>query len=315
MAVLALSITAPDILRAPADMAAGSAGGGGRRKVLCKGPWPFESSHPVLLRNLNKRMRAAGMGKYIDRKTLSVSVVDLTRRGKKFYAGINDNEMMYAASMPKIAILLTVIEAVNENDLEWTHEHDMRLQNMIRASSNVDASWATDLVGLLSIEKTMRDPKYCFYDNKYGGLWVGRAYRGGGATNRDPLKNISHGATSRQAARYYTLLDAGKLVSRHWSFRLLGLMSPPKHYHKFVGGLAGRPGVVFLARKSGTWRNFHTDSALIQHHGNRYVVVGISEIKSGESVMRQLIKIVDDLIQEGAHRKRPKKKPRRQVKR
>jgi len=159
---------------------------------------------------------------------------------------------------------------------------------MIVASSNADASWGTDIVGLLAIENVMRDPKYCFYDDTYGGLWVGRAYRSGGATNRDPKRDLSHGSTARQAARFYTMLDAGQLVSKHWSFRMLGLMSPPKHFHKFVGGLSDRQGVVFLARKSGTWRNFHADSALIQHFGARYVLIGISELSNGEQIMREL---------------------------
>jgi beta-lactamase class A len=201
-----------------------------------------------------------------------------------------------------------VVEAANSGELNWTHAMDRRLQNMIVASSNVDASWGTDLVGLLKIEKVMRDPKYCFYDDEKGGLWVGRPYRKGGASNRDPLHNISHGSTARQAARFYTMLDAGKLASPHWSFRMLGLMSPPKHFHKFVGGLQGEEGVVFLARKSGSWRNFHSDSALIQHFDRKYVIIGISELRGGEQVMRELVKVVDKVIAQGTHRKQ-----RRQV--
>ena len=85
---------------------------------------------------------------------------------------------------------------------------------------------------------------------------------------------------------------------------MLGLMSPPKHHHKFVGGLGKEPGVVFLARKSGTWQYFHADSALIKHFDNLYVLVGIAETKSGETIMRQLAKVADELIMEGAHRKR-----------
>jgi beta-lactamase class A len=292
--------------------------GGGKAAEVegrCRGPFPFEVSHPGLYRALDKAMRAAGLGKYLDEKALAVSVVDLTKAGKRYYAGFNDNEMMYAASLPKIAILLAVIEAVNDKEIKWTHEHDVRLQNMIRASSNPDASWATDLVGLLEIERVVRSEEYCFYDNQYGGLWVGRAYRRGGASNRDPLHNISHGATSRQAARFYTMLDAGRLVSKHWSFRMLGLMSPPKHFHKFVGGLNGTAGVAFLARKSGTWRTSHSDSALIQHHANRYVAVGIADLANGESVMRDLIIVIDAVIMDGRHRKRVRKRPSPQVKR
>src|SRR6185436_16307468 len=114
-------------------------------------------------------------------------------------------------------------------------------------------------------EEVLRDPKYCLYDDTNGGLWVGLSYGPTAKAHPDPHFSITHGATARQAARFYALLEAGKLVSPHWSFRMLGLMSPPAHFHKFVGGLQGREGVIFLARKSGTWRNFHADSALIQH--------------------------------------------------
>jgi beta-lactamase class A len=167
----------------------------------------------------------------------------------------------------------------------------------------------------LEIERVLRSDKYCFYDEVHGGLWVGRAYRRGGASNRDPLFNISHGATARQAARFYAMLDAGRLVTKHWSFRMLGLMSPPKHFHKFVGGLSGESGVVFLARKSGTWRTSHADSALIQHHGNRYVAIGMADLKNGEAVMRDLIRVVDSVVVDGKYRRRTKKKPFRQVRR
>ncbi|MEL6546955.1 MAG: serine hydrolase [Myxococcota bacterium] len=276
----------------------------------CNAPVPLENRNPTLQRELETRMREKGWGRLMDKQALAVSLVDLTRRNRRYYAGVNDDKMLYAASLPKIAILLSVIEAVEQGNLEWTFEFDRRLQNMIVASSNTDASWGVDIVGLLSIEKTMRSPRYCFYNEPEGGLWVGRPYRRGGASNRDPLYNISHGSTSRQAARFYTMLDAGQLVSKHWSFRMLGLMSPPKHFHKFVGGLSKEPGVVFLARKSGTWRTFHADSALIQAHGHRYVLVGLSDTKNGEGIMRELAKMAHDIVTEGKHRK-PKRRTRR----
>ncbi len=279
----------------------------------CHAPYPLTGTTQKLQNSLEKRIRKMGWGRHLDRKTLSVSIVDLTDNNRIYYAGLNDDRMMYAASLPKIAILLSVIEQANEGELEWSHKIDTRLSKMVTASSNSDAAWAAELVGLENIADILQQPKYCFYEKPLGGLWVGRTYRGGGPSNRDPVFNISHGATSRQTARFYTMLFKGKLVSRHWSFRMLGLMAPPKHYHKFVGGLKDREGVVFLARKSGTWRNFHADSALIQHFGRRYVLVALTEVKSGEGMMREIAKIADDLIMDGAHR--PKKKSRKKKRR
>lgn len=276
----------------------------------CDAPIPLKNKNPLLQRQLEKRLRAKGWGRLMDKKLVTASLVDLTRRNRRYYAGVNDDVMLYAASMPKIAILLSVIEAVESGRLEWTYEFDRRLQNMIVASSNPDATWGANLVGLKSIEATMRDPRYCFYEAPEGGLWVGRPY-GKGGSNRDPIFNISHGSTSRQAARFYTMLDQGLLVSKHWSFRMLGLMAPPKHNHKFVGALNNEPGLVFLARKSGTWRHFHADSALIQQHGRRYVLVGIAETSKGAAFIDDLARIGHELVKEGKHRKRPKRNRQR----
>lgn len=274
------------------------------RDGKCHAPFPFNKKFSRMQRVLERRLRAAGMGRYLDKKQLGVALVDLSMPGRAYYAGVNDNDMMYAASLPKIAILLSVIKSVNEGKLEWTHEYEERLGNMIRASNNSDASWGAEVAGLDTIESTMRDPDYCLYDNDHGGLWVGHQYGPRGGTNRDPLQNLSHAATARQTARFYTMLDEGLLVSKHWSFRMLGLMSPPAHHHKFVGGLNEEEGVTFLARKSGTWRNWHSDSALIQHHGKRYVAVGISESPRGERIMQQLIKVLDDIVMDGDYRPR-----------
>jgi beta-lactamase class A len=202
------------------------------------------------------------------------------------------------------------VSAASQGKIEWTYEHDQRLHHMITASDNPDAKWGVDQVGFDTIEDVLRDPRYCLYDDTFGGMWVGLSY---GATPRakpDPKYSITHGATARQAARFYTMLEGGKLVSPHWSFRMLGLMSPPKHFHKFVGGLQGREGVIFLARKSGTWRNFHSDSALIQHQGRVYVAVALSEHRDGERMLREVIKVIDDVVMDGSYRKTAPK-PRR----
>src|SRR5690606_7134120 len=134
-------------------------------------PYQLARKHPVLQRRLLQRLRAAGFSRALARQQLAVSVVDLTDNNRIYYAGANDDNMMYAASLPKIAILLSVIEAVDKGTLEWTHEFDRRLSAMIRRSINPDAAWGANIVGLKGIEAVMRDPRYCFYDNKHGGLW------------------------------------------------------------------------------------------------------------------------------------------------
>ena len=130
-----------------------------------------------------------------------------------------------------------------------------------------------------------------------------RAFEKGGESYRDPLKQISHGATARQTARFYAMLDAGQLVSPYWSEWMLARMGPPEYVHKFYLALGDRPGVTFVARKSGTWEDFHSDSALIEHAGRRYIVVGLAAHEEGESMLQRVGEIADEVIEIGEHRR------------
>jgi hypothetical protein len=80
-------------------------------------------------------------------------------------------------------------------------------------------------------------------------------------------------------------------------------MAPPEYFHKFVLALRGRSGLQFLARKSGTWQKFHSDSALIQHGSARYILVGLAEHPEGEHLMEELARIADDIVVTGRHRR------------
>ncbi len=148
----------------------------------------------------------------------------------------------------------------------------------------------------------LRLPRYCLYEEGVGGLWVGRAFEKGGESYRDPLKSISHGASTRQTARFYAMLDEGKLVSPYWSQWMLAHMGPPEYVHKFVKALQRRQRVDFVARKSGTWQHFHADSALIQHGPNRYVLTALAAHPEGEAMLQKIAKISDDVVMRGDHR-------------
>ncbi|MEZ4271450.1 MAG: serine hydrolase [Myxococcota bacterium] len=272
--------------------------------TACPAPIPLQHKDPLLGGELALRLRQAGLREYLDNRSLAVAVLDLTWGAETFYAGFNDDEMLYAASLPKIAILLSVAHLANRGDIVWDSEFPQRLEKMITVSSNRFASWGVDVAGLAGIAAVVQDPQYCLYTAPAGGLWVGRAFRKTHHSRRDPLHDISHGATARQTVRLYALLDQGRGVSPYWSARMLDLMGPPGHHHKFVGGIGERSGVHFVARKSGTWRHFHADSALVQHAHARYIVVGLSELARGEKIMRRLSQIVDDVILAGDHRRR-----------
>ncbi len=268
----------------------------------CAAPFPLRESHPLLGPALDRGLRAAGLGRALDARRLTVSLVDLTRGGEPAYAGIHDDVMLYAASLPKIAILLALFEGVERGDVAWEDGFRWKVDRMINVSSNPLATWAGRQVGLKGIARVMRDPRYCFYEPGTGGLWAGRYFEKGGPSHREPLRQLSHAATARQAARFYVLLDRGLLVSPYWSRAMRRLMSPPGYRHKFVGALASRPGLRFAARKSGTWRTYHADSALIQHGHARYVLTALADHPDGESMLRRVARVADDLVVAGRHR-------------
>jgi beta-lactamase class A len=228
-------------------------------------------------------------------KRMCVGLIDLRDPNNVRFARINGNHMMYAASLPKIAVLLAATDAIDKGELEETEEikSDMRL--MIARSNNEATTNMIDRVGFGKIENVMRDPKYGFYNEETGGgLWVGKRYASTGPRVGDPLKNISHGATVAQVCRYYYLLCFGKLVSFERSKDMLGYLGDPELHHKFVNTLDQVAPTAKVYRKSGSWQNFHSDSALVWGADwHKYILVALVEDKEGETIMRDLIFEVD----------------------
>jgi len=67
--------------------------------------------------------------------SFSVTLMDITDLSSPRMAYANPNEMMYAASLPKIAILLGTFERVFRGDMELNDKTRDELQQMIRYSS------------------------------------------------------------------------------------------------------------------------------------------------------------------------------------
>lgn len=231
---------------------------------------------------------------------MAVGLVDLRDPLNVKYARVNGNVMMYAASLPKIAVLLAAEQAIEDGELEETEEikNDMRI--MISRSDNAAATRMIDRLGFKKINQVLTDPKYDLYDEKYGGgLWVGKRYAKYGDRYPEPMKGISHAATVSQVCRYYYLLAFGKLVSFDRSKEMLDMMENPDLHHKFVNTLDRVAPKARLFRKSGTWKNFHTDSALVWGpEWRRYIIVALIEDPNGEKICRDLILDVEMVLQE-----------------
>lgn len=247
--------------------------------------------------NLEKQLMANPQWKrLIEQKKMAVGIVDLNDPNNAKFARVNGNYMMYAASLPKIAILLSAMDAIDKGELMETTEvkKDMRL--MISKSDNQASTRMIDRLGYEKIEAVMTDPKYEFYDKQQGGgLWVGKRYGGGGDTNREPLKNLSHAATVTQVCRYYYLLANGQLVNEKRSKQMLNIMENPELHHKFVNTLDQIAPTARLFRKSGSWRTYHSDSILVWGNGpnRRYILVALIDDAGGEQIIRDLVKPVE----------------------
>ena len=89
----------------------------------------------------------------IAQKKMAVGIVDLSDPENVRFARVNGSHMMYAASLPKIAILLAAMDAIENGELKETPEvkKDMRL--MISKSNNAASTRMIDRVGYDKLTK------------------------------------------------------------------------------------------------------------------------------------------------------------------
>lgn len=260
----------------------------------------WSRTDPALQRGLEASLERLGLGRAIREKNLAVALVDVTDLARPRVAAVNGDHEMYAASLPKIAVLLAAFERIDEGGMTLDTETEASLTRMIRVSSDEDAAAMMQRVGKPFIADVLQRPCYRLYDPKRGGgLWAGKDYAQAGLWRRDPLQNLAHAATAMQVARFYYLLETGNLVSPEASAKMKGMLSKPGIEHKFVAGLASVAPEARLYRKSGTWAQWHSDSALVEHDGRKYIAVALSESPLGGQWMREIIVALDQLILEG----------------
>ena len=235
----------------------------------------------------------------VKNKKAAFVVVDLTNLQQPRVAGVNPDVMMYAASLPKIAILLGAFVKIERGEMSLTDETRVELIRMIRKSSNRDATAILNRVGFEDLAEILQSQKYRLYDpEQNGGLWVGRDYSGGPVWKRDPLHNISHGATAIQVARFYYLAMTGRLISKQYLSDFAEIMSDPGIQHKFVKGLKKANPDAEIYRKSGTWKEFHADSGVIvdKKAGYQYIIVALMEHPKGADAIARFAALVDEMM-------------------
>ncbi len=223
----------------------------------------------------------------------SVGVFDLrTLR----LAMVRPDRIDYAASVPKIAILLAWFAAhPNPADLDAATRHELGL--MIKQSDNELAAKFSQQLGLSFIRGVL--DRYALYDAKTGGgIWLGKHYGKGGERIVDPVGGHSHAATVRQLLRFYLLLEQDKAVSPEASAAMREIFRSPDIPHKpdkFVAGLEGRLGLE-IRRKAGWWEDWNLDTAVVTGPARHYILVAMTHHARGEDYLRALAAAVDDAL-------------------
>lgn len=259
-------------------------------------PELWEAYDPGLQAALESTLARLGLADAVRDRRLAVALVDITTLDQPRVAAVNGDEMLYAASLPKIAILLGAFVCIEEGMLALDAATRRSLTEMIRVSSNVEATRMLNRVGKQRLLDILRSDRYRLYDPLVnGGLWVGKEYGKAPAYRRDPLHNLSHGATAMQTARFYYLLETGRLVQPWLAREMKRILSRPGIRHKFVKGLESRPGAR-LYRKSGTWRRWHADSAIVESAGRKFIMVALAEHERGGEWLVRMAAPLHDLV-------------------
>jgi len=264
-----------------------------------------ESQDSSLQMQLEGIVRRQGLWEAAERGDLALLLAIITDPARPRVAQLNGQRMMYAASLPKIAILFGAAAELEQGRLQLTPALEKDMTDMIRVSCNECATRVLEQVGREDLIELLQAPEYAFYDPQGGGgLWVGKDYAPSEAYHRDPLHGLSHGATAIQVARFYYRLHTGTLVGPEQTQLMLEALSRPGISHKFVKGLKGIPGIEML-RKSGTWKSFHADSALVHYKDQTYIMVGLVNNEDGERWLSQLASPLHDLVRaEGKNARR-----------
>ena len=221
----------------------------------------------------------------------ALGVLDLRRLR---LAMIHPDRIEYAASVPKIGILLAWFQLHPEAARNLDAQTRRELGLMIKESNNEMATKFSRQLGLKRIQEVLNT--YQFYDTNHGGgLWMGKHYGKGDERIGDPIANHSHAATVRQLLRFYLLLEQGKLVSAEASKTMREILASPDMPHredKYVKGLAGR-GVQVL-RKAGWWETWFHDTAVVEGPGRHYILVALTHHQKGDEYLVDLARAVDE---------------------
>ncbi len=242
----------------------------------------------------------------IEQDKMAVGVVDLSNPPNARFASVNGWTMMYAASLPKIAVLLAAYQNIADGVLEDSPELHEWLVRMIRRSNNPAASFMIHFIGLQRIGDVLK--WYHFYmPENGGGIWLGAGYPPGGERNPEPLRGLYHAASVMQVCRFYYMLANGEIISPERSRQMLEILSRPGLHDKFVSVLEKYVSPDRIFRKSGDWDVSFSDSVFVCDGGwRKYILAAQIEHKDGERILRDLVPVIEGLLNRSGIDARPR---------
>lgn len=257
-------------------------------------------SDPPLACGMANILGKLGLNEVVNNQRLVFAVADITRPDQIKVASANGHTMLYAASTPKIAILFGLFKRVERGELELTPEIEEKAKKMIQSSCNQSSAELYHLVGPDFIRDLLTSKEYKLYDvKKGGGLWVGKEYGKGKADFRDPLRGMVHAATPVSLIRFYYLLENNRLVNRELTIKMKEILSSSTLHTKFLQGLEQCcPDAKYL-RKAGGWRNYSSDSILVEYQGRKFIVAALADDPNAEIWLRQIFPPIVELIRNG----------------
>ena len=137
----------------------------------------------------------------------SLALVDITDPRRVATALLNPDREVFTASMAKIAVLLGAVDRARR-DRSFGRVESLRslLDPMIKASSNEAALALYRRVGHDAIAGAVVGHR--LYEPQTGGLWWSA-----GHDHASPVTHTNITGTARQAARYFLLMEQGRLVT------------------------------------------------------------------------------------------------------
>jgi beta-lactamase class A len=224
---------------------------------------------PVLTQDLEAIIKDSDLLSRIHRHgKLSMVLVDITDPANMKTAMIQPDWETFTASLSKIVVLLGTVKKVNQNPHDWGKVEE-RAEDMIKGSSNKAAISLFEWTG----HKTIKEVTYAhgLYDDALGGIWwVPRT-----SFPQSPKKGLKICATARQVARYFVLMEQGRLNNPEDSKTIKGVLHNSKLALLHGGVVREEPATRYYG-KPGVLHDAVSEGMLIEGDRVRYVVSVIS---------------------------------------